>query len=329
MPGCSQNPALRHKSLLMTNNVYYNENDPFAAAWLRELMAAGAIPQGVVDERSIVEVAAADLAEFTQCHFFAGIGVWASPYVKPVGRKMSSAGRDLARANHSLWPESEPAHPMGVTCGPRGLNASASAALSQSLANKLRAMTDSHGSMLFRLIWKTRITPAGRLIPALRASALRTFGKDCTSWPSPMAGTPAQHGYNEAGNTDSSRRTVALVSWPTPNADDANNATRDSGQFQSLTRTAMRASPSSRDWKDSPGMAQTGTNPDGSIRYRWISCRAKRIWRHGQHHDQWRRGTARGIQIARWIRNRESKIRYFFLGRCRMDRLQGQHLPAS
>jgi hypothetical protein len=29
-------------------------------------------------------------------------------------------------------------------------------------------------------------------------------------WPTPMAGTPAQKGYNEAGNTDSSRRTVAL-----------------------------------------------------------------------------------------------------------------------
>jgi hypothetical protein len=35
-------------------------------------------------------------------------------------------------------------------------------------------------------------------------------------WPSPMAGTPAQNGYNEAGNNDSSRRTVDLVGWPTP-----------------------------------------------------------------------------------------------------------------
>jgi hypothetical protein len=31
------------------------------------------------------------------------------------------------------------------------------------------------------------------------------------SWPTPMAGTPAQKGYNEAGNTDNSRKTVALV----------------------------------------------------------------------------------------------------------------------
>ena len=32
---------------------YYNENDPFAAAWLRSLIAAGHIMAGDVDERSI------------------------------------------------------------------------------------------------------------------------------------------------------------------------------------------------------------------------------------------------------------------------------------
>jgi hypothetical protein len=40
------------------------------------------------------------------------------------------------------------------------------------------------------------------------------------SWPTPMAGTPAQKGYNEAGNTDSGRRTVELCAWPTPQAHD-------------------------------------------------------------------------------------------------------------
>jgi DNA (cytosine-5)-methyltransferase 1 len=58
-------------------SVYYNEHDPFAAAWLRELMKAGEIPDGVVDTRDIQDVAAADVGAFTQCHFFAGIGGWA------------------------------------------------------------------------------------------------------------------------------------------------------------------------------------------------------------------------------------------------------------
>lgn len=55
---------------------YYNEIDPYAAAWLRELIKAGHIAPGEVDERSIIDVRPTDLAGYTQCHFFAGIGVW-------------------------------------------------------------------------------------------------------------------------------------------------------------------------------------------------------------------------------------------------------------
>ena len=55
---------------------YYNENDRKAAAWLRELIKAGLIAEGEVDERSITDVEANDLTGFTQCHFFAGIGGW-------------------------------------------------------------------------------------------------------------------------------------------------------------------------------------------------------------------------------------------------------------
>jgi len=57
-------------------NAYYNEVDPFAAKWLRNLIAHGHIAGGDVDERSILEVSADDLRGYAQCHFFAGIGVW-------------------------------------------------------------------------------------------------------------------------------------------------------------------------------------------------------------------------------------------------------------
>lgn len=40
-------------------------------------------------------------------------------------------------------------------------------------------------------------------------------------WPTPMAGTPAQNGNNAAGNTDSSRKTVALASWASPRSAEA------------------------------------------------------------------------------------------------------------
>ena len=55
---------------------YYNEFDPFAAAWLRNLIDAGKLPAGHVDTRSIADVTAADLSGYDQCHFFAGIGGW-------------------------------------------------------------------------------------------------------------------------------------------------------------------------------------------------------------------------------------------------------------
>lgn len=55
---------------------YYNEIDPGAAATLRELIAHNLIAPGDVDERSIEDVTPAELLGYTQCHFFAGIGVW-------------------------------------------------------------------------------------------------------------------------------------------------------------------------------------------------------------------------------------------------------------
>ncbi len=55
---------------------YYNEFDPKTAAWLRQLVKNGDIADGVVDERDVRDVEPKDLDGFTQCHFFAGIGVW-------------------------------------------------------------------------------------------------------------------------------------------------------------------------------------------------------------------------------------------------------------
>jgi len=58
------------------SGAYYNEIDPYAAQWLRNLIAAGHIAPGDVDERSITAIHPTDLLGYDQCHFFAGIGVW-------------------------------------------------------------------------------------------------------------------------------------------------------------------------------------------------------------------------------------------------------------
>ena len=55
---------------------YYNEFEPYAAEWLRNLIREGLIAHGDVDERSIVDVTAQDIKGYTQVHLFAGIGGW-------------------------------------------------------------------------------------------------------------------------------------------------------------------------------------------------------------------------------------------------------------
>ena len=57
-------------------SAYYNELDPYCAQWLRNLIAAGHIAPGDVDERDIRDVKPDDLRGYQQCHFFAGIGGW-------------------------------------------------------------------------------------------------------------------------------------------------------------------------------------------------------------------------------------------------------------
>jgi DNA (cytosine-5)-methyltransferase 1 len=79
---------------------YYNENDPQASAWLKELIAQGALPDGVVDDRSIEDVTPIELEPYVQCHFFAGIGGW--PYA------LQLAG----------WPEDRPVWTGSAPCQP-------------------------------------------------------------------------------------------------------------------------------------------------------------------------------------------------------------------
>lgn len=81
--------------------VYYNDADPAACAWLRELIAAGHLPSGEVDARSILEVEPADLRGFAQCHFFAGIGGW------PHALRLAGVAEDLG-----VWTGSPPCQPF-------------------------------------------------------------------------------------------------------------------------------------------------------------------------------------------------------------------------
>lgn len=125
------------------------------------------------------------------------------PCASQDGRTTGRSGPDRAHANRSARLAKERVYLMSVTSGRSFSVSSASAALQQSLESRLRAKTVSPGSTLYRLIWKVRVTPAGRSIPALRASVRRTSGSDCTGWPLP----------------------AMRAGWTTPMANDATGST--------------------------------------------------------------------------------------------------------
>lgn len=161
--------------------------------------------------------------------------------VWPDGKITERYGREVAPA--SLSPRLAKA--LGLTTsgtyGPPSTGLSSSVDLSSSLASKLRARTDLIGSILYRLTWKDRVTPAGRSIPALRGSPLRISGKGSTgsgskASPTPPEAervTPSARDWKDTGEIrpradgterlDQLPRQAFLCGWPTPCQQDGPN----------------------------------------------------------------------------------------------------------
>lgn len=173
------------------------------------------------------------------------------------GQLMLPFGPDPVPVSHLVSQGENEAPATRDTCGQSGFGSSASAGLQSFLASKLQAMTASHGSTLFRLTWKERVTPSGRRICALRASVLPTSGSDCTLWPTCAAANARQGARYRASTTGRDLPTVA--SWATPIANDATGSThtynRDrSGTILKLPGQALLSSPEAR-----PGRTQIGS----------------------------------------------------------------------
>jgi hypothetical protein len=237
---------------------YYNEHDPQKAAWIRELIKAGVVAPGEVDERSIRDIRADDLKGFRQCHFFAGIAVWSYALRLagwPDDREVwtgscpcpsfsaAGKGQGFDDARH-LWPAWWPS--------------SASVALQSSLENRLRQRLDTAGGTLYPLIGKVRHTPLRRRYLHRQALVVRTSEKGCTGWPTPTNDDP-NNVTRESGQFNSLVRNVRLCGWPTPNTLDTMErdglrpsriaTNRTSGYLSEIAPLAGWATPAARDYR--------------------------------------------------------------------------------
>ena len=205
---------------------YYNEIDQFAAQMLRNLIAAGHIAPGDVDERSIEYVHPSDLKPYTQCHFFAGIGVWSHA---------------LRRAG---WPDDRPVWTGSCPCQPFSA-AGAGAGFDDQrhlwphfhwLISERRppvvfgeqvASRDANPWIdLYKMTWKEWDTGSGRSRSRLRASVLRISATGSTGWVTPAArdwkDTPGMVAQRDGKDrVDQLPRQAYLAGWPTATSTDA------------------------------------------------------------------------------------------------------------
>lgn len=86
--------------------MYLNEFATFPAQWLKNYFK-----ESTVDERSISEVQTDDLAGFTQCHFFVGIGGW------PIALKEAGWPEDVP-----VWTGSCPCQPFSAAGLGKGIS---------------------------------------------------------------------------------------------------------------------------------------------------------------------------------------------------------------
>src|SRR5690606_27875354 len=187
-------------------------------------------------------------------------------------------------ASLSPSPGSEEARRMTVTSGRKCFDLFGSCGPLGSLERMLLGMSLWASTMYF-LTWKVKVTPAGRSLFQLRASAPRTKGKGSSSWPTPTAsdgttgaiiGKNDKYGVSRNGrfykvDQEGNRRngdvglarTVYLTetkAWPTPHAN-CHTGAGTHGEGGANLQTAVKMWPTPRankiDGYSSTGLSQT------------------------------------------------------------------------
>ncbi len=199
------------------------------------------------------------------------------------GIQLDLFGRAPAPVNPSASPERVEELPTSDTSGRSGSGSSASVDLASSLANRLKVLCATDGSMEYRQTWKVKATPSGRLYWAHTASGRRTSDNGFSGWPSPNTPSGGRSvspdKMSSTGVTlDGRKHTVSLehvvkfAGWRSPDTSDRGGAyadpekviTRPQDTGVPLSQMAALAgwgTPTSRDHKDGAStLENTPTN---------------------------------------------------------------------
>lgn len=189
-------------------------------------------------------------------------GCGAMPFAAPDGQTSDLFGLVPVRANLSARQAKELGLLTSGTFGRPSIGSSESAALQESMESRLRARTQSLGSILFKMTWKAWITPSGRSRSRLRGSVLGTSVIGSTGWPTPRANDAEKRGVVADDPRNGLVTAANMTGWPTPTSALAAKGVRS---MDGAIREAMRnhspdlaavsalagwATPTTRDWRD-------------------------------------------------------------------------------
>jgi hypothetical protein len=181
------------------------------------------------------------------------------------GPKEEASSRPVSPVSRSRRRAGGKARKTSVTSGPSSSISSVSLNLQRSLASRLKALSDTDGSIEFLLTWDEKVTPAARPFCLLRARGRRTsdtaFSGGLFSWPTTRqsdgdnglrSAEGAEKEYERKGD-GADLPTIAQLAdvsgWATPKSSDT--APPD------LLQVTPRASPAARDYKDGRASQET------------------------------------------------------------------------
>ena len=178
-----------------------------------------------------------------------------SPSTLPAGPAIAKSGPAPVPVNLFPAPGKAAVLPTSVISGPIGSGSSASMVLAQSLASRLKARLEGRGSTLFSLTWKDLVTPAGRPLPLLRASARRTSDTARTGWPTPREADGEKNVRTLEGSLSEIARKgcvqdlaqgAQMAGWPTPASKE-----KAGGEYKDPEKALARAlGPHANDLRD-------------------------------------------------------------------------------